>query len=211
MNTLECLTQRFQLLNDQIKQAMNQMKSDSIKLLEEAAKEVFEAAPEINKIFWLQRTPYFNDGEPCEFARLDIYYWLEQDEQEDYEYHDEGSYLFPEEEYQRALRSLEQAKARQANPVAWEIAYRKQHKLPENYRLEPLAEALDRSQKYVDEIEAQARRISWEDADRINRVFDAFCKTIDMIPDDLIKAAFGDHVTVVITKNGIETEHYEHD
>jgi len=74
-----------------------------------------------------------------------------------------------------------------------------------------LHEALERRQKYVDEIEAQRKRISWEDVNRITSVFSAFCKTIDMIPDDVMKAAFGDHVRVIITKNGVETEHYEHD
>jgi len=91
MNTLERLTQRFHQLNEQIEQAMAQMKSDSIELLEEAANEMFVAAPEITKIYWVQRTPYYNDGEPCEFSRLDIYYVLENEELDDYS--DEGSYL----------------------------------------------------------------------------------------------------------------------
>ena len=209
MNTLERLTQRFHQLNEQIEQAMAQMKSDSIELLGEAAKEMFSAAPEITKVYWVQRTPYHNDGEPCEFSRLDIYYTLEQGET--YEYDEEGSYLYTEEEYKQALRALEEVKERQANPVEWEAAYRKEHRLRDTYRIEPLHEALERRQKYVDEIEAQRKRISWEDVNRITSVFSAFCKTIDMIPDDVMKAAFGDHVRVIITKNGVETEHYEHD
>jgi len=209
MNTLERLTQRFHELNAQIEQAMAQMRSDSIELLEEAANEMFVAAPEITKIYWVQRTPYHNDGEPCEFSRLDIYYALEHDELDDYD--EEGSYLYTEEEYNQALRALEEVKKRQANPVEWEAAYRKEHRLRDTYRIETLEVALKRRQDYVNEIEAQRERISWEDANRITSVFSAFCKTIDMIPDDVMKAAFGDHVRVIITKNGVETEHYEHD
>lgn len=209
MNTLERLTQRFHELNAQIEQAMAQMKSDSIELLGEAAKEMFAVAPEINKVYWVQRTPYHNDGEPCEFSRLDIYYALEHDELDDYD--EEGSYLYTEEEYNQALRALEEVKERQANPVEWEAAYRKEHRLRDTYRIETLEEALKRRQNYVNEIEAQRERISWEDANRITSVFEAFYKTIDMIPNDVIKAAFGDHVRVIVTKNGIETEYYEHD
>ena len=55
MNTLERLTQRFHQLNEQIEQAMALMKSDSIELLGEAAKEMFSAAPEITKVYWVQQ------------------------------------------------------------------------------------------------------------------------------------------------------------
>lgn len=32
-----------------------------------AFKEFFDANPEVNVVGWRQYTPYFNDGEPCEF------------------------------------------------------------------------------------------------------------------------------------------------
>lgn len=44
------------------------------KALEEAASEVFAAHKEINRIEWTQYTPYFNDGEPCEFGVYEVYF-----------------------------------------------------------------------------------------------------------------------------------------
>lgn len=40
--------------------------------LSEEFKKVFDAHPEIKAIRWTQYTPYFNDGETCEFSRHDL-------------------------------------------------------------------------------------------------------------------------------------------
>lgn len=42
--------------------------------VEEAARSVFDAHKEINRIEWTQYTPYFNDGEPCTFGVHDVYF-----------------------------------------------------------------------------------------------------------------------------------------
>lgn len=39
----------------------------------EAAKDVFAAHPQVKRLSWTQYTPYFNDGEPCEFDVHDVY------------------------------------------------------------------------------------------------------------------------------------------
>jgi hypothetical protein len=36
-------------------------------------KELFDTYPELNSIGWKQYTPYFNDGEPCEFRSMHHY------------------------------------------------------------------------------------------------------------------------------------------
>jgi len=43
--------------------------------LKSALLELKEVVPQINKIEWTQYTPYFNDGEPCEFMINDIYFF----------------------------------------------------------------------------------------------------------------------------------------
>lgn len=58
-------------LFDQMNLEMAELKANYQKRGQEifklAFKEFFEANPEVNVVGWRQYTPYFNDGEPCEF------------------------------------------------------------------------------------------------------------------------------------------------
>lgn len=58
-------------------------------LLSEALKAIFEEYPQIESISWTQYTPYFNDGDSCEFS---VNTWdIELNEEEDDTYSDEKS------------------------------------------------------------------------------------------------------------------------
>ena len=39
-----------------------------------AVKQLFEKAPEVKAVRWRQYTPYFNDGDACEFSIHEVYY-----------------------------------------------------------------------------------------------------------------------------------------
>lgn len=58
-------------LFDQMNTEMNDLKASYQKRGQEifklAFKEFFQVNPEVNVVGWRQYTPYFNDGEPCEF------------------------------------------------------------------------------------------------------------------------------------------------
>lgn len=54
--------------------------SKSQDVMKLAFKEFFEANPDINQVAWTQYTPYFNDGDVCEFGVSDIYFTLAKDE-----------------------------------------------------------------------------------------------------------------------------------
>jgi len=54
-------------------------------IVRSALKEMFAKYPELDKIHWLQYTPYFNDGEPCHFSMREIEF-LDKDENELAEY-----------------------------------------------------------------------------------------------------------------------------
>lgn len=43
----------------------------------ELVKKFFELAPEVKLVGWSQYTPYFNDGETCEFGVNEVYFVLE--------------------------------------------------------------------------------------------------------------------------------------
>jgi len=72
---------------DKVKE-IEQMKKDYQARLEKEAKavvgevfaEFFAANPTVKVVHWAQYTPYFNDGDVCEFGVGDFYYNLETDE-----------------------------------------------------------------------------------------------------------------------------------
>lgn len=209
---LEQLKQNFKTLNERIAEAMAQMKSDSQSLIEQAAQELFRAAPEIDHIFWVQYTPYFNDGEPCSFSRHDIYYVLDGDTEAEVD--GEGSYLYSSEDYDIALATLEKVRVYVADPNAWFEEYKIKHNLSPTDRIEwhrPWPYTVEAAQEKVAEIELQRAIYSAEDADRINNAFQAFYECMVLIPDDIMLAVYDDHVRVKISRNGTEVEEYRHD
>ncbi len=46
----------------------NEVKSKSLALLKEEAKEIFSTYPEVESFGWTQGAPSFNDGDPCYFS-----------------------------------------------------------------------------------------------------------------------------------------------
>lgn len=59
-------------LNSMITETRKQVAAKAQIIIKEAFKDLFDAHPEIEAIRWTQFTPYFNDGEPCEFS---VSYW----------------------------------------------------------------------------------------------------------------------------------------
>ena len=51
----------------------------------EEAKILFEAHPKLESFSWTQYTPYFNDGESCEFSAHTDYVFLNGDHDEEYD------------------------------------------------------------------------------------------------------------------------------
>lgn len=106
--------------------------------------------PEIEAIRWEQYTPYFNDGDPCEFSVGEIHYKLASGDEEAGDEEDGFEYL---------------------------SSYGK----PEGFAEQPWYKALEELGSALSGSE-----------------------------DELL-AAFGDHVRVIVTKDGVDVEEYEHD
>lgn len=207
---LEQLKQNFKTLNERIAEAMAQMKSDSKTLVEQAANELFQAAPEIDHVFWVQYTPYFNDGEPCTFSVHDIYYVLTGESADS----EEGSYLYTQEDYDTALVRLEEVRKYVANPTDWFNDYKAKHKLSDDTKIDwyrPWPYTVERAQEEVANIELQRTAYTVEDADRINKAFQAFYECMALIPEDIMQAIYEDHSRIVISRNGTEIENYSHE
>lgn len=61
------LQQKFDELIEKQRALQKEFQTTAHALFKETTKEFFEQNPLVNAILWNQYTPYFNDGEPCEF------------------------------------------------------------------------------------------------------------------------------------------------
>lgn len=119
------------------------IKEDGEKILKEVFKEYFVSFPEVEKIYWDQYTPYFNDGDPCTF-RVNGFV-LE--------------YVDPDFDGDTVLN--------------------KENKKERKLRIKDINNALDTIEK--------------------------------SIPEDVLEAVFGNHVTISVTKDGFTIEECDHE
>lgn len=98
----------FDALLDEQRAIKATFQSKAQELFKKTTAEIFEKVPQLNAIRWTQYTPYFNDGDTCEFSVGDPYFTnAEGDELEDLtsygEYDGEGDHIWCAETY--TLRS----------------------------------------------------------------------------------------------------------
>ena len=181
-------------------------KTTASEILHETTKAYFEKHGSIvEQIFWHQYTPWFNDGDTCEFYSHEPNVVLYSDDAE--EKYDEGSvYCNDIAEYESALAKWAEFNA---DPEAYkdkiQAEYngnyfskwtKREHYVPyfisEQDLLAKVAEYNTYPQGFVEDTDAL-----------LNMIF--------AIDDSIKEQLFGDHMTVRITANGIETEEYNHD
>lgn len=68
MTTIMQISENIVSFKKQKKLFIKELKSD----LNLVLKEIFSTIPEIKSIYWIQYTPYFMDGDTCEFSIHDI-------------------------------------------------------------------------------------------------------------------------------------------
>jgi hypothetical protein len=215
--TVEQLISNFKTLNSQITDAVTAMAADSRNLIQKAADQLFEKAPEIDHIFWTQYSPYFNDGSPCTFSVGDCYFVLQEDVDSDDIYY-EGSWLYSYEDYENQKQLLKEVQDYTADPVAWRALYRKnffertgKECTYTDKQIYPYPLDTQYILNHINEIEQQRARYSEADVLRINTAFSAFFDALALIPDEIMQTIYGNHVRVKITKNGAEVDDYDHD
>lgn len=212
----DTLLRNFDELNQFIEQAKQQMQNKSTGLIEEAARRLFEAAPEIEHVHWTQYTPYFNDGEACEFEVNDICYKLWDDEEWENDYYD-SSTLYGESDLERARADYQEAAKFEDDPEAWREEYvrkyrQKWNREPWNYgSIRPYPSTRKEAQAKIDLIEASLAKYDVATVDRIKKSFRAFEDAMRKIPDDIMESVYGDHVCVVISRTGTEIDEFDHD
>ena len=223
---LKTLKMEHKTLQGQINELNAQMREKSKELMKEAFRDFLSKYDEVvENIYWTQYTPHFNDGESCEFGVNDVFILLKDDE-EACEY--EGSSLYDKD-------SIKSLKEQIAGWEAWEkdpMAEARKHQLEyiKRYNRNPFdpkyayrgydrktEEDLIREWKphYVSKEsckeQLQTAELIVSKYPNLQKDFKEIKSMIGGLDEDLMRAMFGDHVKVVVSKDGIEVEEYEHD
>ena len=211
----EALKKNFEELNEQMEAARKEMQAKSVGFIESACKQFFDTCPEVECVFWIQYTPYFNDGEACEFGVQDKRYVLVDDEDVDgYE----GSIVYNENDLKKAENDLEEAIKFTADPGAWRQKYSDDYKTKWGRpygasisHLRPYPHNPAAAQDEIDKIKQFLEKYSLETVNRVEENFKILNQALNMIDEDIMKAIYGDHVKVTISRTGTEIDEYDHD
>lgn len=228
------LMARHRQLLKAIADARQEMQENSQTLIEQATAELFRACPEVQQLHWTQYTPYFNDGDSCEFSVNGICFLLKDDLDEDDEWDEEyyeGSSITTIEDVDDAKKDLKSAELWEKDPWEWRlerfgsVAVADLKKwvednpnhptmpswnLPYNYRAKPYPDNVADAQRRLDKVVAKYDRLK-DRGDTIRAHVKAVTDFIGSIPDDVMENLYGDHVAVKIDRDGTHVDEYSHD
>lgn len=207
-------------MQKQINKLQNQMQEKSKELMKEVFRDFFEKYEEpVECIFWTAYTPYFKDGEACEFSVNEINILLKDDEDAcDYE----GSDLDSLGDIEELRNNIEKWEAWEKDPIGEARKYQLEY--TNRYNRNPFKTDTWSSKSEQEKIEewrpSHIPKIRLEEQLKIAESFqwpnlksdfNQVAKIINGIEDDIMKAVFGDHCKVIVTKDSIEVEEYDHD
>lgn len=184
----------------------------------EIFKPFFTKYPEVANIKFVAYTPYFNDGDTCEYSVNDLYYFVKDDNEDDeywegygdsyqLKYHKElitylrGGPIGPE--IQKWFTQNTKTPLRRFNFKT------REYDVTENPRFNQTIEEYIK-EKFKEELHMGADALE----KKINRDadFQEVRNLFSRIPEDIIHSLFGDHIMVTIHSNGeVEKDEYEHD
>jgi len=148
---------------------------------QEVFAETFAKVPSLKQIQWEQYTPYFNDGDECVFSVRDRVY-----SSSDTRYN--SSYR---------LEELDKDETGEPEAGAWSIDGYSGFKIPDDTDSSWIKERYESHLQHVTKEEYAALH----DLETI----------LSQLPKELYRDYFGEHSTVRVTRDSIETEEYEHD
>lgn len=182
---LSALEEQMSALNKEIAALKKSHIESSKKVFHNAVAAFFKAFPEIEAMMWHQYTPYFNDGDSCEFSVHDLYFVTKEDKQN----LDDGEIrlddLYDSNPY--------------AAPDDYVFKYAKQDGPNKQYYVDKVKEWED----LVEKLGPRCRELG-EGLKKFKKIFHS-------IPDDTMLSLFGDHVTVTATRKEITVDEYDHE
>jgi len=179
---LESLEAQMKLVNAQIEALRTQNIETSKKVFHASIASFFKAFPEVAAIRWRQYTPYFNDGDVCEFSVHEPAVFSKKDFEEgvddDYEYNS------------------------WRGPSSWTYKY-----VAEN--IDRYGD-LEVYKQQIADYELMKAELGSR-YEEIVRGIKKFLNVFNSIEDDTMLSLFGDHVEITVTPDGIEIDEYSHE
>lgn len=182
------------------KSLKEQLADIGAKYFREASKQLFDAYPKLESFTWAQYTPYFNDGDECVFGVDTDSYSIgingsrpyEDDEDSD-EDDDDGAYY---------SYTGDRTYGEKEKKHTW-------YKTVYGERVLVSETPYKQYKQESTTVEVAPEEVPWKRRARedISRTLDGLAKE----NEGFFKDTFGDHVKVTITRDGYETEEYEHD
>lgn len=185
-----------QLISEKIDQ-INALKAEVAALQTEtfdsATADLFSDFPRLKAITWSQYTPYFNDGDPCVFGVNTPQFIVDITE--------DNSVDVDEEFAREVIQDEDTDGERVINLDEWSVKnYNGERDQNDDFWLKYYKDKYERSVAVMgeDTLNALAKR-----AMEIHRLIEN--------SEEALEQRFGDGVMVVVTKDGVETEEYDHD
>ena len=217
---LDTLKSEHTSLKSRINALKAEMQENSKVLMKEAFREFLEKYDNVDNIFWTQYTPYFNDGEACEFSVNDVYLVLKGDE-DACEY--EGSDLTDKDDIADLKKMIADIEEWEKDPMAaaqkhqreYYIRYNRDPFLPSRYsgtteeQMRKWKPHYRSKEEYIEQLTYAENLV--KTYPHLKSDFKEVQNMIAGIDEDLMKAMFGDHAKVIVSASGIEIEEYHHD
>lgn len=187
MPTTKELQTRISKSKKDIEKLRSKMIKDSQLLFKQSLKDIFKKHKKLVSFSWTQYTPHWNDGDECVFSAHTDYLYINGSE-EDSNFRDMEKLYADCLDKDKAIKKLtaENVKLAKKKDQKWQI---------------------ESNERRIEEIQkADFEDIKWKCE---------FLKDANDLLNDFSQEAlqemFNDHVRVIVTKTGIETESYEHD
>jgi hypothetical protein len=195
----------YNLLMDKITALRAEAKTTASAILHEGTKSYFEKYGHVvEQIFWTQYTPWFNDGETCEFSVGEPNLVLTTDENED-KYEQGSAFHTDIDGYEASLAVWAEfntdPEAYKDNVAATRHNFFDRWNPRETYR--PYYHTEEELHSYIAQVKSYPDGLVTD----TQALFD-FISSVDPA---IMEELFTNHVTVRITANGIETEEYSHE
>lgn len=181
-------SQRTIQLDLQVTKLENEFETTIRNLFQKEVKSLFKEFPCLETISWRQYTPYFCDGDPCEFSKGEI----EINGYEEYE-----------------LRS----KAKNSSPTGKSELQKKLAEAIEKEKDWVLCREYRKAETLKAEIESLQEKLKETNVDfnDLLKCYPEVEERLNCFSEDNYLLLFGDHVTVTVTANNVTTEEYDHE
>lgn len=234
MNNIETMKTEYETLQVEINKLKQTMIESSKPLILGVFKDFFEKYNGVvANVFWTQYTNFFNDGDPCKFNVNDVFLTLQSDlDDKDWEDDSEGSTVYTSKNVEKFENDLKTYEEYNKDPMKAAREYQSKCLSGKNgFRSWDPFEA-DTAYKYGDVKTSEQKMKNWcpfwrsydsmktqyeiakahvELYPNLGDDFETINRLISSIDNDIMEAAFGNHVKVLVAKYGVEIEEYDHD